>query len=232
VIDFGLLESLLSRLISATSGSSNFSFRAFSCSCAAFPAVSAHSEFLDRGIKLAAGLVFGHDVSILEIADTALRPRHIIFTSAFFIRWPVGILFYTLVDHFWKSYWVDYGFGILFSIFDMLIYYFTYTGVNTVSGDRGYSSPRLVAAPPRHASDVAPIISRPSIPWPSSFLRRHGRQDALPQQEKLFSPSSFPTAWAKAHPLVRIEFAPHLYFPHAVFLRARHFNPFALWLPI
>jgi Predicted membrane protein len=150
-----------------------------------------HSNF-SRGLKLAA-LSLAMTLA-LEIADTAFGLNIHIYLGILHSM-AIGILFYTLVDHFWKSYWVDYGFGILFSIFDMLIFYFTYTGVNTVSATEAILPQdwwQLFLGTRRSGADYFSPVNTLAFIFLGATVGK-----TLYHNKKSFLPASFPTAWAK-----------------------------------
>jgi uncharacterized membrane protein len=150
-----------------------------------------HSNF-DRGIKLA-GVSLALTL-ILEMGDT-LFGLDIHIYMGILHSMAVGILVYALVDHFWKSYWVDYAFGILFAVFDMLIYYFTFSGVNSVAATEAILPQewwQLLIGTRRTGADYFSPVNTLAFIFLGATVGK-----TLYHNKKSFLPSYFPTAWAK-----------------------------------
>jgi len=147
----------------------------------------------ERGIQLAfvsIGLTL-----VLEIADFCFGTNlHIV--MGILHSMSIGILFYALVDHFFPSFWVDYGIGIILAIADMVIAFFVYsTGTDWIFMSDAHLPGdwwKLLFGLARYGDDYFSPINTGAFIFLGATVGK-----TLYRNKKSVLPADFPTRWAK-----------------------------------
>ena len=149
-----------------------------------------HNNY-ERGVKL--GFVALAMTLLLEFGDYAFHLDVHIYLGILHSL-AIGILLYTLIDHFFPSYWVDYGIGIVFAIADIITVYFVYKGgdfIGMPTADLPREWYKLVIGSARYGDDYFSPINTCAFLFLGATVGK-----TLYKNKKSVLPAEMPTKWA------------------------------------